>query len=331
MRTNSGMVVRPAEPIEHEPSDINRFFDQLETRFKSSSTENLISIQNLKALKRETPERMFSWFNQLCKPLEEERPRVMIKEQLKTMYVYQLHCILESADSDILSTEIREMERKRVKRGRQPLSRYDIHNMVLAQQTEKVVELTKLRAVGLETVQRSDRAAERRPRERNEPEPVVVPAPRLRRPDDRVCHLCSQSGHLARNCPLAAVGGDHLPEPKGKRPATSAGGSTPKKPINDRLEPLGDQPIANGVKGGSRRGRGVNPRNSHHTANVVCDNCKKPNHTSAQCWRLHPELSPFPKKEQALMSKTEDDVDIKFKKWEIDQNARERRAIRYEQ
>lgn len=86
------------EPIEHEQSDIARFFNFLKAIFRSSSSENLIAIQNFKTQKGETPERMFSRFNQLCKPVEDEEPKVMTKEQLKTIYEYQLHCMLESAD-----------------------------------------------------------------------------------------------------------------------------------------------------------------------------------------------------------------------------------------
>ena len=101
----------------------------------------------------ETPERIFARFNVLAKPLEDERPKVMTREQLKTTYQVHLRTLLSSVDAEIVDRDVREGERDRVTRGLEPLSRHEIHETVLQQAREKAVEETKLRAVGLSNYQ----------------------------------------------------------------------------------------------------------------------------------------------------------------------------------
>lgn len=79
MRAMSGMPEPPPEPLEPEPRDLERFFADLEARFRSSPVENLAAIQNFALGPNETSERTFARFNVLAKPLEDERPRVLIR------------------------------------------------------------------------------------------------------------------------------------------------------------------------------------------------------------------------------------------------------------
>ena len=85
----------------------------------------------------------------LAKPLEEEPPRVMTQDQLKTTYHYNLGLILLATKFECLNKDVRDDERDRFAKGLEHLTRYEIHEMILRQMREKVVELTKLRAVGL--------------------------------------------------------------------------------------------------------------------------------------------------------------------------------------
>ena len=87
---------------------------------------------------------MFARFNVLAKPLEDERPRVMTREQLKTTYQVHLRTLLSNFDAKIVDRDVREGERDRVTRGLKPLSRHEIHEMVLRQAREKAVEENKL-------------------------------------------------------------------------------------------------------------------------------------------------------------------------------------------
>ena len=83
MRAQSGFTESPAPPTENEPRDLERFFDALEARFRSSNTENYNAIHQFQSYTNETPERMFARYNMLAKPLEDEVPRAMTREQLK--------------------------------------------------------------------------------------------------------------------------------------------------------------------------------------------------------------------------------------------------------
>ena len=69
----------------------------------------------------------------LAKPLEDERPRVMTREQLKTTYQVHLKVLLSAFDLELIDIDIRESERYRIDRGLDPLSRHEIHELVLRQ------------------------------------------------------------------------------------------------------------------------------------------------------------------------------------------------------
>ena len=131
LRAQSGFTHAPAQPDENEPRDLERFFDDLEATFKSSTTENLTAMQNFKPLAQETPKRMFARFNMLAKSLEEEHPRVMTQYQLKTTHHYNLGLILSATASECLNKDVREDERDGVAKGLEPLTWYEIHEMIL--------------------------------------------------------------------------------------------------------------------------------------------------------------------------------------------------------
>ena len=100
---------------------------------------------------------MFARFNLLARPLEDERPRVMTSDQLKTSYLFHLRAIRSEAQDLELSRDIRDSKRDHKSRGLPPLTRYEIHNLVLLQDRELVIEETKLRAAGLNQVSVKDR------------------------------------------------------------------------------------------------------------------------------------------------------------------------------
>ena len=150
----SGQNSEPVRPFEDEPQDLQRLIHELQSRFRSSTTENLSAISNFRPATGETPERMFALFNLLARPLEDERPRVMTADQLKTSYLFHLREIRSSSQDLELSRDIRDAERDHKLRGMPPLTRHEIHDLVLRQDRELVIEETKLRAVGLNRVGR---------------------------------------------------------------------------------------------------------------------------------------------------------------------------------
>ena len=84
--------------------------------------------------------------------------------------------------------------------------------------------------------------------------------------ETRERHVCKKVGHIAKFCPNATV-----------TPPLSRATTT-------RLDTLA----------------------AHNTSGHICESCKNPGHTSAQCWSAHPELVPkaLLKKRQAAMSAT---------------------------
>ena len=104
LRAMSGQNSEPVRPFEDEPQDLERLIHELQSRFRSSTTENLSAISNFRPATGETPERMFARFNLLARPLEDERPRVMTADQLKTSYLFHLREIRSSSQISILSS-----------------------------------------------------------------------------------------------------------------------------------------------------------------------------------------------------------------------------------
>ena len=98
----------------------------------SHDTPYTLIREKFVSLPEETPERMFARFNVLAKPLEDEQPRIMTREQLKTTYHVHLRTLLSPAEIEDLDRDVRDSERDRARRGYDPLSRHDIHDMVLS-------------------------------------------------------------------------------------------------------------------------------------------------------------------------------------------------------
>ena len=112
---NSGFVVAPFEPNMEEPRDLERFFGALEERFRSSALDNLNQIHGFVLEEKETAEHMFSHFNYIAKPLEDEQPRLMIREQLETTFMVQLQKLLSDDDFLLLNRDVRDSERERIR------------------------------------------------------------------------------------------------------------------------------------------------------------------------------------------------------------------------
>lgn len=202
LRVRSGFDVEPVEPEEDEPRDLDRLIEDLQARFRSSSTENLALINNFRAQAPEKPERMFARFKILAKPLEDERPRVMTTDQLRTSYIFHLKSILSAAKATELGRDIRDAERLRDIAGRNQLTRHEIHEMVLRQDREEVIEENKLRAVGLTRIPVRHRLGSRMPEKREiaRERRSHSPTPQVK-PDTRMCHHCKIIGHISANCP----------------------------------------------------------------------------------------------------------------------------------
>ena len=172
---------------------MERFFAELEARFRTSSSENLVAKQNFAPLVNETAERMFARFNVIAKPLEDERPRVMTREQLETTYLVHLRSLPSRPNALVVDRDIRESERDRTDRGLEPLSRHEIHELVLRQEREVAIEETKLRAVGLSPSQGSERTENRKVKksavEDNFGEKDV-------KKEERICKSRDAKGHI---------------------------------------------------------------------------------------------------------------------------------------
>ena len=221
-------------------------------------------------------------------------------------------------------------------RGPEPLSRYEIHEMILRQMREKVVELTKLRAVGLSQPQDAKRAGLRKNaklgEEGGQPEHQV--AQRAENKEKRTCNNCGVKGHIARNCTSPTTLGESAPEREDKkRQQIETEEKLPTPPrlnAHYRLGPPRGTPAIRG-RGGNYGGRPVNPRNPHMTEGVTCTHCGTINHSAAQCWTLHPKLCPHPKRTNAMMAQHEKDDMAAYRVWQTEQHARKERCRRYEE
>ena len=60
LRAQSGFAAPPPEPTEPKPRDLERFFGELEARFRASAIENLAAIQKKSPMVNETAKRMFA-------------------------------------------------------------------------------------------------------------------------------------------------------------------------------------------------------------------------------------------------------------------------------
>ena len=85
----------------------------------------------------------------------------MTIEHFKKSYLFHLQKIRSEAQDLELSRDIREAERDHKIRGMPALTRYEIHELVLRQDRELVIEETKLRGVGLSRVPIKDRLGPR--------------------------------------------------------------------------------------------------------------------------------------------------------------------------
>ena len=94
-------------------------------------------------------EKMFSRFNLIARPIENERPPSLTEDQITTHYFHHLETMLSSKNFRELERDIQEAERRRDEDGRRHLNRHHIHDMALRQERERVLKRTRLRAAGI--------------------------------------------------------------------------------------------------------------------------------------------------------------------------------------
>ena len=87
--------MEPQEPDFPEPDDLEDFLFDLQDRFRSSTTQNLVSIHDFKTKAKEGIEQMFARFNLIARPLENESPPAITENQITTHYVHHLSAILK--------------------------------------------------------------------------------------------------------------------------------------------------------------------------------------------------------------------------------------------
>ena len=104
LRAQSGIASEPVEPDAREPTDLEDFLFDLQERFRSSTTQQLASIHTFAAVPNEGLERMFSRFNLIARPLENERPPSLTEDQITTHYYHHLETVLSTKN-------FRELER----------------------------------------------------------------------------------------------------------------------------------------------------------------------------------------------------------------------------
>ena len=139
LRAQSGIAVEPTRPEELEPEDIEDFLFDLQERFRSSTTQ----IHTFRPETNEGLERMFARFNLIARPLENERPPSLTREQIITHYVHHLETILSADDFRELERQIHDVERQRRADGRRHINRHHIHDLALQQDREIVLRQTR--------------------------------------------------------------------------------------------------------------------------------------------------------------------------------------------
>ena len=332
LRGQAGFEREPEEPDFPEPDDLEHFLFDLQDRFRSSTTQNLKSIHDFKTKKNEGIEQMFARFNLIARPLENESPPAITKNQITTHYVHHLAAILKPEDMRDLERLMQDSERRRTEEGRRPLDRHHIHAMALRQDREIVIRQTRLRAAGIVSAPQpsiqdrlTNKLANRlgeQPTDKN----TELPRPKGRHDERerRTCNNCLIRGHLQKDCtnPTAEKVKEEMRNLK--RPSLENGGATERVVLARTAATDGGRGRGagrgGGRAGGRGAGRGINPRNPHMTENATCAYCHTPNHTEAQCWRKNPHLRPGAN--LAALSRA---GELNDREWEAEHLARERR------
>ena len=258
-----------------EPNDLEEFLLIIQSAFQAASAVFLEDLKSFHAVPRESLVKMADRFDEVASPL--------FLSGLMTSRGLALHLrshIPVHIRRVTLNAMAREDE-KRFNEGEPLIDKDEL--MVMAQKKEAfLLEFeSEMRAAGLVTDPRATEASYalhtagprvHRPVEDRPNQGGREMRDRLgTRPDPpmgetRECHVCKKVGHIAKFCPNATV-----------TPPLSR--ATTTRPDN----------LA-----------------AHKTSGHICESCKKPGHTSAQCWSAHPELVPeaLLKKRQAAMSAT---------------------------
>ena len=78
-----------------------------------STTQQLASIHTFAPVANEGLEKMFSRFNLIARPLENERPPSLTEDQITTHYFHHLEAVLSAKNFRELERDIQEAERRR--------------------------------------------------------------------------------------------------------------------------------------------------------------------------------------------------------------------------
>ena len=97
-------------PLVRESDDLEDLIFDLQGRFRSSTTQNLISIHGFQPHSNEGLERMFARFNLIARPLEEHPPTITA-DQITTHYVHHLETTLKADELKELERQISDAER----------------------------------------------------------------------------------------------------------------------------------------------------------------------------------------------------------------------------
>ena len=202
LRAQSGLNVEPTKPWKDEPHDLDRFVDELQLRFRLSTAENLSATQRFRPLSGETPICMIARFIMLAKPLEDEQPRVMTIDQLKTCYLHHLKSILIDAKVFELTRDVKAAERERDIYIWKRIIDTVLHSHPSPETMEDVIEQTKLRVVGLNRILVKDRLGDRphhRLRDSSREKSPMIEGVNWKNKDRerRICNICKVRSHLA--------------------------------------------------------------------------------------------------------------------------------------
>ena len=146
LRAESGIANELAQRDTLELDDLEDFMFDLQDRFRSSTTQNLVSIHDFYPKKNEELEHIFACFNLIARPLENGYPLSLTENQITTNYVHHLESTLKPDDVRDLERQIQDSEHRRTTKGRRPLNRHHIHDMALRWDREIVMRQTRLRA-----------------------------------------------------------------------------------------------------------------------------------------------------------------------------------------
>ena len=126
-----------------EPHDLEDFIFNLQGRFRSSTTQNLVSSMDSSRIPtswRGRPLASTWWRKRTLRP---------------THYIHNLWTTLKADDSKELGRQMCDAEQTKAADGKRPLNRHRIHELAPQQDREKVVRQSKLSSGSHSTAENS--------------------------------------------------------------------------------------------------------------------------------------------------------------------------------